>query len=236
MLILRALVGPIGACLGMIGFTLVSLSECTALQMTTPAFTAVLAVLFFKEKYDYMQFINLLLCFTGVVLISKPKFLFGEEDENLQYPYRALGIMITLLGSFCGSFVQIILKKLGSMASPFVNTFHFGISLGVVTSIGQMTKGMNPITLYDLMVLTIVGVLQFFAHIAMNTSFKFGNVGTISLMMYSQVLYAYAIDVFYEGVEIDFYSNLGSLSIFTCVFITLFRLHLQSKKDSKVPS
>jgi len=234
MLILRGIIGSTGACLAMIGFTLISLAECTAIQMTASAITAVLAVVFFKEKYDYMQFINLVLCFTGVILISKPSFLFGDGGVDIEYPYRAFGITITIIASFFASFIQIILKKLGSMVSPPVNTFYFGVCLAIVTTVTQTVQGTNPVSFYDMFVLSIVGILQFVAHLALNRGFQLGNVGTISLMMYSQVLYAYLIDVFYEGVSVDFYSILGSCSIFMCVFITLFRLHLQSKENVKI--
>jgi len=50
--------GPLWAMLGMMGLTMISVSECTSIQMITPAFTAVLATIFFGEKYDIMLFLN----------------------------------------------------------------------------------------------------------------------------------------------------------------------------------
>jgi len=79
----------------------------------------------------------------------------------------------------------------------------------------------------------VVGVMHFGAHTLMNKSFSLGNTGTISLMMYSQVFWAYLIDILYKGTQLDFYSILGSGSIFFCMFITFYKVHMKSSKEVK---
>ena len=174
-----------------------------------------------------------MLCFAGVVLISKPAFLFGTGEVNQEYPYRSFGIMITLLGALVGSFVQISLKKLGGMVSPFVNTLHFALFLGIFMGVAQIIGGMNEVYLSDVIAVVVVGVMHFGAHTLMNKSFSLGNTGTISLMMYSQVFWAYLIDILYKGTQLDFYSILGSGSIFFCMFITFYKVHMKSSKEVK---
>jgi len=228
LLFLRAILGPLGACCGIFGFVLLPLSEASALQMTTPAIAAILAAIFLGETYDLIMFLNSVFCFAGVVLISKPSFIFSENAGNEIFEYRSLGILLTVTGAILGGFIQIVLKKLGSLTTPYANTFHFGVFLALVTSFGQVIKGVNEVSMVDGIAITAVGLMNFISHTLMNKSYSFGNAGTISLMFYSQVFFAYVIDIFYERIAPDFYSVLGSLSIFSCVFFTLLRLRRQS--------
>jgi len=212
------------------GFTLIPVSECTAIQMTSPAFTAMLATIFFGEKYDIMLFLNTVLCFFGVMFISKPAFLFGTGEGNAESPHRSLGVMIALSGAFVGSFVQICLKKLGSMVSPFINTLTFAIFLGPIMAVAQIVVGMGDVYLSDVIAVAGIGLCHCGAHVLMNKSFALGSASTISLMMYSQVFLAYIIDIVFMGTALEFYSVIGSINIFLCLFITLFRLRMQNRQ------
>jgi len=229
MLFFRTTITPFGAILIVVAFSLNAISECTAVQMTTPAFTAILARIILGEPYDLMLFLNTLLCFTGVLFISKPSFLFGEGATNAQYPQRSFGVLLTLTGAFVSSFGHVANKKLGELVNPMVNTLHFALFLCIMSAVMQIVGGIGEVYMSDVTIIAIVAVLQCGAHNLTNKSFSLGNTATISLMMYSQVFLAYFIDVVFKGVQLDFYSVVGALSIFLCMFITLSRLRMQNK-------
>ncbi len=229
LLFFRTTITPFGAILIVVAFSLNAISECTAVQMTTPAFTAILARIILGEPYDLMLFLNTLLCFAGVLFISKPSFLFGERVTNAEYPHRSFGVLLTLSGAFVSSFGHVANKKLGGLVNPMVNTFYFALFLCIMSAVMQIVVGIGEVFFADVIMIAIVAVLQCGAHNLTNKSFSLGNTATISLMMYSQVFLAYFIDVMWKGVQLDWYSVVGAMSIFLCMFITLVRLRMQNK-------
>ena len=224
LLFLRAGIGPIGTCTGTLSFVLLPLSEAIAIQMTTPAITAILAIIILKENFDWTIFINSIASFIGVLLIAKPSFLFGTGLDNLAYPYRNFGIIVGLTGTFIGSIIQILLKKLGPVSNPYTITMHLGISLTAASSVVQIFVGINDWRAIDLFLMLITGTLSSMAFLLMNKSYSFGEAGKIAIMFYSRVLFAYIIDILIHSNHPDFYSILGSASIFSSVFIMMYKL------------
>ena len=228
LMILRACVGPLGAISMTVGLSMLPLSEATALQMTTPVITAILAIFILKEKFDMMIFINSIFSFVGVLFIAKPSFLF-DDNSGIVYENRTLGVLIILFGSFAGAFIQIILKKLNPLSNPFSISFHFGLILSGIAGIGQIVQGVKDVEIVDLITLAGVGLLNFTSLLLLTKSYGFGDAGKISLMFYTQVLFAYMIEIVIDRIIPDTYSFIGSVFIFSSVFVMLYRIHRQKK-------
>ena len=67
------------------GFQLVPLSEASVIMQ--PVVANILAALFLKEIYDFLQFVSAIFCTIGVLMIAKPEFLFSrkvvsDQDET----------------------------------------------------------------------------------------------------------------------------------------------------------
>jgi len=235
MLWLRGICGFIGGCFLLSGLPLVPLSEAVVLQMTTPAFTGILAIFLLSEVYDTRLLLTTLFSFIGVMLISKPDFIFGTRAAPINgeksYDKKSLGIILLLITSVIASFAQIIIKKLGNMSNPCTTALYLGIVGVFGAPILQIINGVRDIYLEDIFHLMIVGVLRYASHYFLNKSYAHGEAGKISLMFYSQVPFAYIIDLIFVGLRPDFYSVLGSISIFSCVFIML---HKQYQQNSNV--
>jgi len=231
MLWLRGICGFIGGCFLLSGLPLVPLSEAVVLQMTTPAFTGILAVFLLSEVYDMRLLFTTLFSFIGVMLISKPDFIFGGSGSSGKaYDQKSLGIILLLITSVIASFAQIIIKKLGDLSNPCTTALYLGIAGVFGAPILQIMSGVNQIYLEDILHLAIVGVLRYASHYFLNKSYAYGEAGKISLMFYSQVPFAYIIDLIFVGTRPDFYSVIGSFSIFSCVFIMLHKQYKQSNR------
>jgi len=223
MLLTRAYVGFSGACFILTGLTLMPLSEAIVIQMTGPVFTGLLAICFLKEKYDKTLVLTTVFSFIGVIIISKPAIIFGENEATKLFPYRTLGIIVTLIGSLITAVTQITIKKLGGVSSANTTAFYFGLGLATGGPVVQMFQGINDIYLEDLIWLFLLGISRYISHIFLNKGFALGSANKISLMGYAQVPLAYVIDIFFVGVALEFFSVLGSIFVFSCVFILLYK-------------
>ena len=230
LMFLRGFCGPMGLVTMTFGLTLLPLSEATAIQMTTPAIAALLAIFILKEQFDIMILVNTAFSFVGVLFIAKPSFLFGDNSDQV-YEHRTLGIIIVLLGSLGAGFTQIVLKTLNPLSNPFSTTFHFGIVLAAVSGVGQIIQGLNDVQSVDIITLAGVGVMNFCSFTLLTKSYAFAEAGKVSLMFYTQVLFAYIIEIVIYGIMPDTYSVIGSIFIFSSIFVMLYRIHRQKKLE-----
>jgi len=233
-LILRALAGMTSGILFYGGLPLAPLSEATVVQMSTPVMTGILALAFLNERYDRTLLLTTIFSLMGILMITKPPFLFGATEDDSQYPYKTFGLIILLVSSLFNSFGQILIKKLGAVSNAYTTSFYVGIGFCFSSSLGQIMQGVtSPADWIPYLWILLIGASRYLTHLLNNKSYALGNAGKISLISYAQVPVAYLIDLVIVGRELDFYSGLGSLSVFSSMFIMLFKQFKQSKTAKK---
>lgn len=63
-------------------FTMLPLGDATVIISTTPIFTALFAYFFLKETWSKIEATGTFVCLTGIVLIARPTFVFGNTGKN----------------------------------------------------------------------------------------------------------------------------------------------------------
>lgn len=63
-------------------FTKLPLGDATVCISTTPIFTALVAYVFLKESWHIFDAVATFICLGGVVLITRPTFIFGSSGKN----------------------------------------------------------------------------------------------------------------------------------------------------------
>lgn len=69
-------------------FTKLPLGDATVCISTTPIFTALVAYVFLKESWHIFDAVATFICLGGVVLITKPTFLFGSSGNLITYKLK----------------------------------------------------------------------------------------------------------------------------------------------------
>lgn len=154
-------------------------SDLVAISQTSLVITAILARVFLKEQLCLGHFVAIALAVLGVLLISKPTFLFRSEPSsqvtskflnhsnttasNSSEPFaqetadsslkNALGIGLTFLGAIAASCVFLVLKKLSisrvHWASNTIFVCWFGLPLSTVISLVLIRLGYAHTSLAD---------------------------------------------------------------------------------------
>ena len=124
LLCLRGALGTGGLVATYESFQGLSVSDTTAIQFLTPTCLMILGFLVLKERPTRRELVSGLLCLFGVMLVSRPPFLFGHlaEDEDIEVPAgrvnlpgqpveeplnhisRAAGVAWAFGSVFCSSF------------------------------------------------------------------------------------------------------------------------------------
>ena len=222
--IYRVLLSCFGCAFLFYAFPLLSYSEGLVIMNIGPVFSGILAVFFLGEVYDLSLFLNTVISLLGVILIAKPVFLFGTT-ENVLFPQRSLGILFILICTITGSFGTIIMKKLSGKAEAPVMAAWFGFSLSACFGILQIFSGIHSLTLKEYLLLIINGTLEASGQLIIGQAYKYGKATTISMLGYSRILYAYMTEIFMDGVIPDNLSIIGSMCIFSSLFVTIHKLN-----------
>lgn len=139
-----------------------------------PAFTAILASLVLGEAFTLFDGICSVACMVGVVLVSKPQFLFGVEgshkDQDIGEWQRLFAILCALVGAMMSAVAYVTVRKIGRGAHYMVHVVYFGLVSIVVAPIG-MTVFQTPIMphgWYEYTMLLLVGLSAFIGQCFLN--------------------------------------------------------------------
>lgn len=81
-LCVRGIAGTLALCCQFYAFQHMPLADATVIVFSSPIFTGVLAHFLLGEAWGLFDALATLLCFTGVVLIARPTFLFARPLER----------------------------------------------------------------------------------------------------------------------------------------------------------
>ena len=107
------------------------LSIATLLTYTSPIFTSILSFIILREKMTKYDFINIISCWIGVVLITNP---FGNSDNTI----TMFGIIIGLLASItmAGSFTMV--RMVSITFHYFVPMFYYSLATTAFAPVGYI--------------------------------------------------------------------------------------------------
>ncbi|KAG1146709.1 hypothetical protein G6F37_000288 [Rhizopus arrhizus] len=183
-LFFRGLAGTIGISLFFFSITQLPLADATVVFFLGPAFTAILAAIVLGEAFTLFDGICSVICLIGVILVSKPQFLFGQTDEsnNTQATsdwIRLFAIFCALLGAFMSAVAYVIVRKVGRGVHFMVHVVSFG-SISTVGSLIGMFAFQEPImprSGYEISMLLLVGVSAFIGQCFLNQGLQMAPAG-----------------------------------------------------------
>ena len=120
LLLMRGALGAIGINCFYWSLVHLPLGEATLIQYTNPIFATILAALWVGERVRPGELACLATALLGVVLITRPGFLFGSAASA----YDTRDIAIALFGAVCSGAAYAAVRKLGSREHSTVVVFY----------------------------------------------------------------------------------------------------------------
>jgi drug/metabolite transporter (DMT)-like permease len=160
-------------------------AEATMLQYLNPMFTAILAILFLGERVQRSTLACIALSFTGLLIIVRPEFLFGQINSG----YSLFAVVAAILGAFGSGVAYVLVRKLSASEDPSVIIIYFPLvalplSIILLGSDFVMPEGITWVWLLLVGVFTQVG--QFGLTKAMQTE----TASQATSFAYTQVVFA----------------------------------------------
>lgn len=120
LLLVRGALGAIGINCFYWSLVHLPLGEATLIQYTNPIFATILAALWVGERVRPGEMACLAMAMVGVILITRPGFLFGSAASA----YDTRDIAIALFGAVCSGAAYAAVRKMGSGEHPSVVVFY----------------------------------------------------------------------------------------------------------------
>ena len=189
------------------GLTLTTLAEVTALNLTVPIFTTLLAYLFLNEKLKKHRLSSLFIGFLGAIIVLRP-------DISLN-----IGGVLILISALIWSVSLIFIKKLTETDSPVTISLYAGVGMIPATFLAAYPYLIMP-NLYQFLIILFIAVTGTIAQTLLNSAFKRGQIAILLPFDYLKLIWSVLIGytIFVESTSISLWIG-GTLIVGASTYI-----------------
>ncbi len=210
MLIFRGLVGSFSMFSFFYLLSSIPFGTAAAFKYLSPVFTSILAVIILKEKLKPLQWCYLMLSFAGVLMVK-------GFDPRISF----FDLNIGLIAAFFGGLLFIIIRKIGEDDHHLVILHYFMFISATISGAVTINHWVTP-TLYECGLILLIGIIGFVAQNFFTIAIQQkDNVSYLSVLRYTEAIYALIIGYFIFQETYSWLSLLGIVLIFLGVILTM---------------
>ncbi|PSW22311.1 EamA/RhaT family transporter [Photobacterium sanctipauli] len=184
LLIARGTVGTIGLICVYYAIANLPLAEATILQYLHPVFTAVLALLFLKERIHLSTIACIVLSIIGLVITVKPNMI---TSTAVDLPTLSVGVAI--LGAFFSAVAYTIVKRLSRSEDSSVIVFYFPF-IALPLSLILLGDNFQMPTLFEGVLLILVGIFTQIGQVCLTKAMQTEAASKATAYSYIQVVFS----------------------------------------------
>ena len=234
-----------GGCLSYyLALTLLPLPDLTTIRYTQVVWTAVLALIIFRERINLPTIMASLLTFTGVVCVAQPSFLFRTQrttptNETVSVALaansdsqRSFGMLIALLCALSISISIILNKKLiqRKVRQSIIMLYYLLTTLVALVAIQlhywlistarlEHVNFRSAFLTRDFLFASIIGILQLFPMVLSQKAIKREHPSIVTVVQSSDILFAIILQNLFTAFKSDALVLIGSTLVITSIFI-----------------
>jgi drug/metabolite transporter (DMT)-like permease len=216
LLLVRGTVGTLALMCVYYSVTTLPLAEATILQYVHPVFTALLGVLFLKERVQSSTMVCIAFCLAGLMVMVQPSM-----SSSVAYDLPLFSVMTALIGAMGSSIAYVIVRKLSQTEDSSVIIFYFPL-VALPTSVFLMWDEFVWPSLYLTLVLVLVGVFTQVGQYGLTKAMQTQAAGKASAYSYIQIVFSALLGVWLFNEIPSFWTYLGGGLIVTGALINVF--------------
>ncbi|KAF8308542.1 hypothetical protein DL93DRAFT_2086719 [Clavulina sp. PMI_390] len=224
LLVARGVTGFFGLSGMWLSLRWLSLSDATAITFLQPSFVSFAGFLLLKEAVSLREAFAGVFALSGVVLIARPKFLFGTPSgarlpaDDVTPGERLLGVGVVLGGVAIGGLSIIVIRYIGTRAHALQTISYFSACCVVVAVVGSLitrepwvipTDPMWALGLFG------IGISGFIGQALLTMGLQLETASRGSIGLYIQIIYSVVLERIFLHHEPTVLSIIG-----TCIIMT----------------
>ncbi|KAJ8028918.1 Solute carrier family 35 member G1 [Holothuria leucospilota] len=204
-----------------IAYSLAPVGDVSAIVNNTPLLSGILARIFLKERLTVYDIILTVVSMAGVVLVTKPEFIFGKSDQEGSGTHF-IGALWAIAALICLSFLSVVTRKLRSndSSNASILTLIFGlVALPASAILNTFLGGWTlPVNISEILSLIAVGFVGFLAPHTFNLALK--SIKTVSGAVVSTliIVISYLLQFLVFKTYPDIVSGTGVVLILSATF------------------
>lgn len=244
-LFMRSLCGFLTLVLSYLSFRMIPLSDALTIISAAPVFVSIFGWMILKEECGIFQAFTISLTLVGVLLISKPTFIFASMGKagDFSMSERTEGSVIALISCITAACVYIALRKLPKTpALVVINSYAIACVTGSLIAScilvfifpnSVYADGISlPSTWDEVGWLLLNGLAVVVAQISLTVALKVEEAGLVALTRTADIVFAFIFQIcFLSNETIEVTSYIGAVIIFISVWLTATRRLLASKPN-----
>mmetsp|Transcript_14788 Transcript_14788/g.21813 ORF Transcript_14788/g.21813 Transcript_14788/m.21813 type:complete len:372 (-) Transcript_14788:42-1157(-) len=230
----RGLLGGAGFLLDYHCMAVLPLGDAITLMSLYPFLTIFLARIFLGEEIRSFHLFVTGVVITGAVCIAQPTFLFGGmPSPNFQ---TRLGYVTGILGSCCLASILILIRKAGKIG---VHTLQLLLSWAICGTVFSIVIGpyeglwLVPPTSEIWWYVAGVCAIGAAAHFLLNYAGKMAPAGLVSVVRASDILWAYACEIFIFQEEPNALTWVGVVLVLSSLLLIGLDKMYNSSEENK---
>ncbi len=227
LLFARGLMGTLALMCVYYSVTTLPLAEATILQYVHPVFTALLAVLFLKEKIQTQTMVCIGLCLLGLFAMVQPSL---SDSQSTPLPW--FSVSMALLGALGSSVAYVIVRKLSQTEDSSVIIMYFPL-IALPTSLALIGGDMVMPSLTITMVLVLVGIFTQVGQYGLTKAMQTQTAGSASAYSYVQIVFSALLGVVVFNEIPSMWTYIGGGLIVTGALINVFGIPSFTRKKAQ---
>lgn len=224
LLLARGAVGTMALMCVYYSVTTLPLAEATILQYVHPVSTALLGLIFLKERVQLPTLICIALCILGLFVIVQPNMTSSQADDLPMF-----SVMIALLGAMGSSVAYILVRKLSQTEDSSVIIFYFPL-VALPASLLLIWDDFVMPSLYLTFFLVLIGIFTQIGQYGLTKAMQTQAAGQASAYSYIQIVFSTLIGVWVFSEIPSVWTYLGGGLIVTGALINVFGRQLRLLK------
>ena len=212
LLIFRCFFGATANVLLFACFRHMRISSGFTIFCTYPLFVSIILVLYLKSSFCCSDFLSYILCSLAVVFISKPAFVFGENNIEEGNVDSLFGVFLAFLSAISNAIGIIINKNIALDFHYLSSALFFGVFF-IVDSIIFLPfteYGISTVNFYNLIWIITLSFTFFIGLCGFVIALNIGNPVKILPGSYSGIVFTLFYNAFIFNNSTDFLDLLGT--------------------------
>ncbi|XP_061612185.1 solute carrier family 35 member G1 [Phyllopteryx taeniolatus] len=193
------------------------LADATVIMFSNPVFTSLLAWVFLKERCTIWDCIFTVFTLTGVILIARPPFLFGEHIQGIEgnYANHIKGTIAAFAGAIGAACTMVVLRKIGKSVHYYLSVWYYAVIgfIECVITVSILGEWKIPACGQDRWMLMLIAVLGIAGQTFLTKALQVEKAGPVALTRTVDVVLAFFFQFIFLGRAPSWWSLGGALCI-----------------------
>ncbi|KAK2820403.1 hypothetical protein Q5P01_023362 [Channa striata] len=216
-LVLRGFIGGNAMILLFYSVQQMPIADATVIMFSNPVFTSLLAWIFLKERCTIWDCVFTVFTLTGVILIARPPFLFGDNIGGIEsnYTNHIKGTFAAFAGAIAAACTFVILRKMGKSVHYCLSVWYYAV-IGLIECIivvSVLGEWKLPFCGRDRWMLVLIAVLGIAGQTFLTKALQIEKAGPVALMRTVDVLLAFTFQFFFFNRAPTWWSLGGALCV-----------------------